>query len=161
MTDWLSFCLWSFARFHQMSSVGSGPGSCVGVGELILVSFLLFFGPCASSGSRESDFRRIIFYQSEAGAKKSSEGRQKVKWRLAVALFFWPFYQISRCRGRVEMNGIHHSNQHDKLYNLNTTCIFSELSLWRDSSLKIQVGFRLWSCRADLNGMCDSSQLGP
>ena len=46
-----------------------------------------------------------------------------------VALFFWPFYQISRCRGRVEMNGIHHSNQHDKLYNLNATCIFSELSL--------------------------------
>ena len=43
--------------------------------------------------------------------------------------FLVSFLQFSRCRGRVGINGIYHSNKLNKLFHINLTCIFSEPSL--------------------------------
>ena len=46
-----------------------------------------------------------------------------------VALFLATFWPLLASWSRVGANGKYHSNQLDKLFHINPTCIFSELSL--------------------------------
>ena len=87
---------------------------------------LMVYAVCPNSTPTARNLRKRP--EKKWGPRKSQVRAAKISSE-GVALFLATFWPLLASWSRVGANGIYHSNQLDKLFHINPTCIFSELSL--------------------------------